>query len=224
MNNFFITLAFYLILLISVVFAHTLHAAPLIYTDDAGILDANQCQLELDQRQQRHAATSVNLTPACNLGASLEWSLPLSWEDGQSSYAIQAKKTWLELENIAVQLGSSVQWQPSQREQAQQWQVVLPLSYQPTEKWYVDSNLGWQRKQQQQHEMTWGVISHYHFNPVNHFSVEVFKAEESLIQAQAIYEYQVIPDQISWFASYGQSLGSSAMPWLGLGLSWVAGF
>lgn len=223
MQNFFMTLAFYISLLISVVFAKALHATPLMNTDDANIVPANQCQLELDQRWKAHAMTTANLTPACNFGASLEWSLPLSWEDGQSSYAVQAKKTWIELENIPLKMATSVQWQPNQANQAQQWQVVLPLSYQATEHWGVDSNVGWQRKQQQD-VMTWGIISHYHFNPLHHLSVEVFSPEKSQIQTQAIYEYQLVPNQISCFAAYGQSLSSNATPWLGVGLSWASAF
>lgn len=222
MKNFFMTLAFYISFLISIIFAQAMHAAPLMYSDDANIVSANQCQLELDHSWKRHATTTLNLTPACNFGADLEWSLPLSWEDGQSSYAVQAKKLWIEFENIPLQLATSVQWQPNQGEQAQQWQVVLPLSYQPTEKWHVDGNLGWQRTQH--NVMTWGVISHYHLNSAHHLSIEVFSPEKSQFQAQAIYEYQLIPDQVSSFVSYGQSLSSSATPWVGVGLSFASAF
>ena len=236
MRNFFITLAFYISLFISVLFAHLAQATPLMQTDDAGIVASNQCQLELDQSLQKGAGSTVNLTPACNIGAGIEWGLPLSWSDGESSFALQAKKIWIEHATLPMQLASSVQWQPAQNQQPQLWQLNFPVSYQLSNQWQIDANLGWSQTQRFNHQSdneqsdnskkrydsTWGVISHYMLNPTHHFSLEVFKQDSAQTQAQAIYQYHVVPDQVSWFASYGQSLSTQGSPWLGMGLSWAS--
>lgn len=236
MRNFFMTLAFYISLLVSILFAHLAQATPLMQTDDAGIVASNQCQLELDQRLQKRAGTTINVTPACNMGAGIEWGVPLSWSDGDRSYALQAKKIWIEHTTLPLQWGSSVQWQPAQNDQSQLWGFNFPLSYQLSNQWQMDANLGWTQTQRfnaphedhdaayskKRYDNTWGIISHHILNPTHHFSVEVFKQDSAQTQAQAIYQYHVVPDQVSWFAAYGQSLTTQASPWLGLGLSWAS--
>lgn len=219
MHYLYLTVSFYATLLFVVLFGQALHAAPLLQTDDAGIVDPGHCQIELDQKISDSQISQVNLTPACNI-ANIEIGLPLSWDDGEQRYAFQAKKTLFQAERIPVALAVSLTWQPKQQNEKDQVQLNIPVSYYHNDHLQIDANLGVDR-QDHNNDMTWAVASTYSFADVHGVSLEFFKTEAEKTRSQVVYHYHVIPDQVSLFASYGHSLNSSDQSWAGLGLSWV---
>ncbi|EPF73820.1 hypothetical protein [Acinetobacter rudis] len=219
MHYLYLTVSFYATLLFVVLFGQALHAAPLLQTDDAGIVDPGHCQIELDQKISDSQISQVNLTPACNI-ANIEIGLPLSWDDGEQRYALQAKKTLFQAERIPVALAASLTWQPKQQNEKDQVQLNIPVSYYHNDHLQIDANLGVDR-QDHNNDMTWAVASTYSFADVHGVSLEFFKTEAEKTRSQVVYHYHVIPDQVSLFASYGHSLNSSDQSWAGLGLSWV---
>lgn len=219
MHYLYLTVSFYATLIVVVLFGQALHAAPLLKTDDAGIVDPGHCQIELDQSIQDSQISQVNLTPACNI-ANIEFGLPLSWDDGEQRYALQAKKTLFQVQSIPVAVAASVSWQPKQQHEKDLLQLNIPVSYYLNDHFQFDANIGVDH-QDHHRDTTWGVASTYSFADVHGVSLEFFKTDAEKTRSQLVYHYQVIPDQVTLFASYGQALNSSDQSWMGLGLSWV---
>ncbi|MDQ8935745.1 hypothetical protein [Acinetobacter rudis] len=219
MHYLYLTVSFYAILLLIVLFGQTVRAAPLMKTDDAGIVDPGHCQVELDQVVSDSQISQVNLTPACNF-ANVEFGLPLSWDDGEQRYALQAKKTLFQAERVPVALAASLTWQPKQQHEKDHVHLNIPVSYYLNDHVQIDANLGMYR-QDHDNETTWAVASTYSFADVHGVSLEFFKLDSDKTSSQVVYHYHVIPDQVSLFASYGHALNSSDKSWAGLGISWA---
>ena len=219
MPYIFFTASFYVSLLFLAVFGQKTWAAPLLITDDAGIVDVNQCQIELSHNS-RNNSSNIELTPACNLFNQLEFSVPLSSEDGLNSYAFQIKKPLIMHDYFAV--AASVQYQPKQNETLEQWQFNVPLSLYLAESLQLDVNMGWTQSDHHLDKM-WSLAPTYNFNELNKLSLEFYKSDsDSVTSTQLVYHYQIVPEKLSIYTSYGQTLQSKPPSWVGIGLSWAS--
>ncbi|AOA58409.1 hypothetical protein [Acinetobacter larvae] len=195
------------------------YSAPLFNTDDAGIVDQGQCQIELDQAFYKQQQRAAHLTPACQLIHGVELALPVAYEDDLQQYAIAAKVPFLQTDYFAI--AASVEWQPKQTDQERQWRFNIPLSWYASERWQFDVNIGQQRFADG-HENTWAVASHYQFNALHQLSLEFFQNESQHRQSQLLYQYQAIPEKVALFTSFGVPIQNSHdSAWLGVGLSWL---
>lgn len=219
MHYLYLTVSFYTALIMLVLFGHNAQAAPLLSTDDAEIVASGHCQIELDQKISRQKNIQASVTPACNF-ANIEFGLPLSVDDGEQRYALQAKKQIFQGEKLPVAVAASLTWQPKQQQEDDLIQLNIPASFTLNDQVQIDANVGLDH-QDHHAEMTWAIASTYSFKEVHGVSLEFFKTEDERTRSQLVYQYQVIPDQVTLFASYGQSLHSSEQSWLGMGLSWV---
>ena len=219
MRYLYVTASFYATLLLLAVVGQTAQATPLLMTDDAAIVDRKQCQLELDQRFAKGQSTEINVSPACNF-ANIEFTLPLSWSDGEERYAVQVKKQIFHGKQIPIALATSLTLQPKQDQEDTLWQFNVPVSYYINDHVQIDANLGVDH-QDHQDDLTWGIASTYSFKDVHGLSLETFKTDAEKTRGQVVYHYHVIPDQVTLYASYGQALNSADNSWMGLGLSWV---
>ena len=222
MNYIYITASFYMMLVLTMLAGQKVYALPLMNTDDAGIVERGHCQIELDQRHYDDQSSEVNLGPACNV-LNFELGLPLAWDDGDSSYAIQVKKELFVSEALPVAVAGSVQWQPRQNNEAENWELNLPVTITAIDKFQFDLNVGMTREDHH-NEMTWGVASTYDLHDKHQISLEFFKLEPSRARTQAVYHYHVVPDNLSLYAAYGHPLQSDDQSWFGVGLSWVTPF
>ncbi|TCM66497.1 hypothetical protein EC844_11397 [Acinetobacter calcoaceticus] len=219
MNYIYITASFYLMLLLLVMVGQSVQALPLLNTDDAQIVDPQHCQLEIGQQFYQGQHTELAVTPACNIMGAFELGIPLSVDAGQSSYAVQVKKTLFSAEDRFA-IAASAHWQPNQQHHGQGWQFNLPLTVSAIAGWQFDANLGFNHESKED-ETTWGVASSYEFNPSHQMSMELFKNQPGRPRAQAVYHYNVVPDNLSLHAAYGYPLKSEDKPWVGVGMSWV---
>lgn len=220
MHYIYATVSFYMMLILLVLSGQAVQAMPLLTTDDAEIVDAKHCQIELDQRFHQDQHSEVNLTPACNVLNLFELGVPLSWDDGEQRYAIQVKKKLYASERFPMAIAGSVQWQPSHQQQAQNWDFNLPVSIYAVEGFQFDLNVGLHREEKDRN-VTWGVASTYEINPINQLSLEVFKTDPGKTRTQAVYHYHVLPETLSLYAAYAHPLQSDDQSWMGVGMSWV---
>lgn len=223
MHNLYLAVSFYMVLALLILSGHAAQALPLLNTDDAEIVAAGHCQIELGQNFHRDQESTAGLIPACNLFNQFELALPLFVDNDEQHYAIQVKKTIFSLEQFPMAIAGSVQWQPRQQDQAQNWDFNLPVSIYALEGFQFDANIGLHHEAHDQ-DLIWGLASTYEINAIHQVSLEFFKADPGKKRAQAVYHYQVLPDQLALYASYGQPLQSDDKPWVGMGLSWVFPF
>ncbi|MGV6494314.1 hypothetical protein ACTUVK_001035 [Stenotrophomonas rhizophila] len=127
----------------------TTHAAASLLVDDAGITDAQQCQLESWVRHT-DAGQEWTAVPACTL-ADTEWSLGLTRAPGEAArhWALGAKhvlvarapRQW----GLALSAGIGGN---TYRPRADDWALNLPLTIAPgaQERVQLHLNLGWAKQ------------------------------------------------------------------------------
>jgi hypothetical protein len=215
------TASFYLSLIFLAIFGQKTWALPLLNTDDAGIVSEHQCQIEFAHVLQNQS-DSIALTPACHVFNQFEFSVPLVWEDGLNSYAFQIKKPLIVQDYFHI--AASLLYQPKQDDNFEQWQLNVPLSLYLVEGLQLDVNLGWTQSHHHLDQM-WSLASTYDFDELNKLSLEFYRSDlDSSTSTQLVYHHQVIPEKLSIYLSYGQTLESKAPSWAGIGLSWSSAY
>lgn len=136
-----------LLLSVAVVPFHS-HAAASLLVDDAGITDANRCQLESWIRHTDDGR-EVTVVPACTL-ADTEWSLGLSRLPGEAhlQWEVGAKRVLVEREQrrwgLALSAGVGGN---GHRPRSDDWNLNLPLTValDRHDRVQLHINLGWAR-------------------------------------------------------------------------------
>lgn len=153
------------ILFIGLILPASAYAAAPLFTDDAGVLPAHQCQVEI---WHDHTPMPTNwFLPACNLGEDLELTLgglstrqdPDRW---QGHAQLQVKRNLIDADQhgwaLAFSAGGLFQEHSSENPRLlDSLYAYVPLSIDLTDSLRMDLNAGWNYAATDQfHEFTWG--------------------------------------------------------------------
>jgi hypothetical protein len=135
-------------------------------TEDASMLGAGECQVEM-WADRSGVATDIWLVPACNVGAGIEWQLggARTFESGTGALSqsyLQAKTVLRSVDDnpwgVGIVLGLNRQ---PRRESHTGWDdpfVLVPASFRMGEDTLVHANLGWVRNRSEGRDFTlWGL-------------------------------------------------------------------
>ena len=216
MKNFVAINSIYILLLFIPSLGKKAWALPLLTTDDAGIVTAQHCQMELSYKLHNQASHTALVSPACNLLDQAELSLSLNSDQGERSYAIQLKRPLFIDKDFSV--AASVQFEQGDEGN---WHFNIPSSFYLSDQWQIDANIGYNQLNHHSDQII-AVASTYSLNSLNQFSVELSKTNsEDNVIAQLLYHYHIVPEKLSLYTAYGQSLTADPPVWMGFGLSWT---
>ena len=216
MKKFIETYTIYILILLIPVLGEKAWALPLFNTDDAGIVSTHSCQIEFFYRFYTQASPSIMVSPACNIFEQAELSVSFNSDKDEQSYAIQLKRPFFIYNDFSI--AASVQFE---EQQGRNWHLNIPTSFNLSDKWKIDANIGYNQFNHHPDRMV-AIASTYSLNLLNEFSIEFSKINsEDKTAAQFLYHYHLIPEKLSLYTAYAQSLTTDPPISIGFGLSWI---
>lgn len=181
-------------------------------TDDATILDPNDCQVEA-WHQHTGKLREWWAMPACRVGS---WELAAG--KGQSrNAALQAKTVFRKLETDGWGIGLTV---ATQQGQIRQHTVNLPLTMSfAGDALLLHLNGGWQRQQGMAGRATWSIGGEYAFARRWSASIESYGSRHNPPTRQAGLRYALAEGRLDLDASVAKAPGAQHQ--LAVGMTWA---
>ncbi|MCX5468667.1 hypothetical protein [Acinetobacter nematophilus] len=209
-----------------VVLAQKSKADPLLNTDDASITAAHRCQLESAYSHSTAGTWSYQVAPACNFAENLELSVGYHASkdiDNVHGFSAQAKTV---LKPMGHFWGIASSLMLSQDDQSQHfsdldWFLNLPMSFNLSPHLAVDTNLGYQYAHDHSHLIRWGIATHYSLNDRWVLNAETYNQDRDSPFFQTAAHYSLIPNILTFEATFGDRFNAFRQRWFGLGLSYT---
>lgn len=195
----------------------TAHAGRPLQTEDAGVLDRGDCELELALGRERGDAPSVRTASAqfgCGIGLRTQVAAVVERaraDGGRAEAAGLAGKTALRPLTDG-ETGIALAWSfgytrlPGERFERDASEVRAVLTH-PAGAWLLHANLGWSRSALDRSDTTvWGAaVERTNLGPVDAM-VELFGAGGEKAWASAGVRWHVVPERVFLDASWGRPL------------------
>ena len=212
--------------------ADAAHAGRPLQTEDAGVLDAGACELEVAAARERSDEPSLS-------GARAQFGCGVGWRSQVAAYAGRERaagarddaagivgKTWLrELTDEAT--GVALAWaagyvRPRGGSATRDGAEVRAVVTHPAGAWLLHGNLGWARDSIEHRDSTvWGAaVERTGLGPVDAM-VELFGDDRDRPWANAGVRWNAVPGQVAVDASYGRQLRADGARLVTLGLKLV---
>ncbi|ENW22033.1 hypothetical protein L313_0459 [Acinetobacter haemolyticus CIP 64.3 = MTCC 9819] len=187
-----------------------------MHVDDASVVDAKSCQLEMWMQKHTDDREYWSI-PACNFGSNFELALGMGRTDTDQAdpknYAVLQGKTLLKaLETNSWGIGLATGSQFNVNDSTDQiWYISVPASLSTMDDAFiVHANLGWSHeKQDHRNFFTWGVGSETQVAPRLALTTELYGNDRKESFVQTGFRYMLRKDRIQLDTSYGKQLQRS---------------
>lgn len=200
-------------------------ASPLLNTDDTEITSYGHCQLESAIVPSKNAGTSYQLNPACQLVKGIESGVGYNQNNLDSnSYGVSAQlKTVIKaLDTWGVAGSLSVSENKTAIGDSVDWFLNMPFAWVLADTpIHLYTNVGYQYSKQHADLVKWSAAASYQLNSKASITLEAFNQDQKSPFFQSVFQYSIIPDLLTFEASFGQRMEAFRQRWFGFGLSFT---
>ena len=200
-------------------------ASPLLNTDDTEITPYGHCQLESAIVPSKNVGTSYQFNPACQLVKGVESGISYT-ENNQDSknYSVYAQlKTVIKpMDSWGVASSLLVAQNKTATGDSVDWFLNMPFAWVLADTpIHLYSNVGYQYSKQHADLLKWSAAVNYQLNSKMSFTLEAFNQDQKNPFFQSVVHYSIIPDLLTFEASFGQRMEAFRQRWFGFGLSFT---
>jgi hypothetical protein len=198
--------------------ASSAHAGGAMVTDDAGVVDANACQLETTIKSNR-SHTEYWALPACNFTGNLELTVggALTGDKGTtqtSDVQVQGKTLFkpLETNGWGIGLAAGIDRHLLASSSALDWYAYVPTSFSfRDDRVLLHTNWGWLHEGETRRDhLTWGVGSETQLTSSTWLIAETFGQDWDRPYYQVGLRHWLVADSVQIDTVYGNRLDSNA--------------